>query len=399
MDKTKVPYSVLKTAYFDCSSGISGDMLLGALVDAGADALIEDIEKEIKKLKLKGYRLTRKKVKRGGLSATKVDVELTAKQPPRRFRDIKAVIDKSTLSPDIKKSTLNIFKRLFESEAGVHGGRHDRVHLHELGAIDCLIDVVGTLVALKHFAIGKVYASAINLGSGVVKTSHGLLPVPAPATAEMLKGVPVYSSGEGELTTPTGAAIIREITSGFGGMPPMAFKKIGTGAGSENLKDRPNVLRVFIGETTTSVDDVVVLETNIDDMDPRIYEYVMERLLKEGALDVCLTQVVMKKSRPGVRLTVLSSEEKRTALEEIIFRETTTLGIRRYRAQRSVLEREIKKVQTGFGKIRVKEARLGGKLLRVEPEYEDCKRAARKSGVPLRDVIRSTRRSAKKADA
>ena len=386
MNKTSVPHSALKTAYLDCSSGISGDMLLGALVDAGAS--LKDIEKELGKLKLKGYRLAKKRVKRAGLSAMKVDVELTAKQSPKQFNDIKAVINKSTLLPDIKTNALNVFKMLFDAEARAHGSRRDRVHLHELGAVDCLIDIVGTLVALKRLGIEDVFSSPVNVGCGTVKTSHGLLPVPAPATAEILKGVPVYSSGEGELTTPTGAALLKDISLGFGWMPAMTLRTVGTGAGSKNLKDRPNVLRIFIGEAASKEGDTVVLETNIDDMDPRIYEYVLERLLKKGALDVYLTQVVMKKGRPGVKLTVLCDEAKRNALEEIIFRETTTLGIRRYRVQRSVLEREIRKFDTEFGPVRIKNARLGGKLLRSEPEYEDCKKAAKKSGVPLAEVIR-----------
>jgi uncharacterized protein (TIGR00299 family) protein len=382
-------HKVLKTAYLDCSSGISGDMFLGALVDAGVP--IKNIETGLGKLKLKGYRLAKRRVKRAGLSAMKVDVELTAGQSPKRFNDIKAVIDKSTLSPDIKTSALNVFKRLFDAEARAHGGKSNDVHLHELGAVDCMIDIVGTLVALKHLGIKDVFSSPVNVGSGTVKTSHGLLPVPAPATAEMLKGVPVYSSGEGELTTPTGAALLKEVSLGFGGMPAMTLRTVGTGAGSKNLKDRPNVLRIFIGEAASKEGDAVVLETNIDDMDPRICEYVLERLLKEGALDVYFTQVVMKKGRPGIKLTVLCDEGKRDALEEIIFRETTTLGIRRYRVQRSVLEREIRKLDTEFGPVRIKKARLGGKLLRSEPEYEDCKKAAKKSGVPLREIIRRLR--------
>jgi uncharacterized protein (TIGR00299 family) protein len=268
MNKTSVPHSAFKTAYLDCSSGISGDMLLGALVDAGAS--LNDIEKELGKLKLKGYRLAKKRVKRAGLSAMKVDVELTAKQSPKQFNDIKAVINKSTLLPDIKTNALNVFKRLFDAEARAHGRRRDRVHLHELGAVDCMIDIVGTLVALKRLGIEDVLASPVNVGCGTVKTSHGLLPVPAPATAEILKGVPVYSSGEGELTTPTGAALLKDISLGFGWMPAMTLRTVGTGAGSKNLKDRPNVLRIFIGEAASKEGDTVVLETNIDDMDPRI---------------------------------------------------------------------------------------------------------------------------------
>jgi uncharacterized protein (TIGR00299 family) protein len=376
----------MKTAYFDCFSGISGDMCLGALISAGVSAAA--LRRELKKLPLKGYALSAKEVRRAGVRATRVEVKLTASRRParRRYRDIKGIIDASALSPAIKKKATAIFKTLFEAEAAVHGGQYTKIHLHELGAEDAIVDVMGTLICLEKLGIERVAASPVNLGWGTVHTEHGELPVPAPATVELLKGMPVYSSGHPyELTTPTGAAILRALASHCGEMPPMALEASGTGAGGRNIKDRPNVLRVLIGEPTAHEEDISVLETNIDDMDPRLYEHVMELLLKAGALDVYLTNILMKKSRPAVKLTVLCEEKKRQALSEIILRETTTLGVRHSRMGRSVLERETVKVKTKFGTIRVKIAQVGDVVKRM-PEYDDLKRAARRHGVPLSAV-------------
>ena len=383
-------------AYLDCSAGASGDMFLGALVDAGVS--LRELEEGLKTIPVKGYRLEAKRVKRALVAATKVDVLRKSgvgsqESEARRWKDVQQIVTTSLLPVHIQQRGLRIFRSLFEAEGKVHGTSHRRTHLHELGAVDCIVDIFGTLIGLDLLGIEKVYGSAVNLGSGSVATEHGLLPVPAPATAELLKGIPVYSSGAPfELTTPTGAAILREIVDCFTAIPLMTVEKIGCGAGQRDVQAFPNVLRVLIGgepshRPAEHRPDVYVVETNIDDMNPQLYEYVMERLFGAGALDVYLTQVIMKKGRPGVLLTVLCTAETRVAVTEILFRETTTLGVRWHEASRTVLERELNKVETEFGTIRVKASRLGDGTIRYSPEYEDCKRIAQKHHLPLREVM------------
>jgi uncharacterized protein (TIGR00299 family) protein len=379
----------MKTAYFDCFSGISGDMCLGALVDAGVT--LDELRMELKKVPVEGYRLASKEVRRAGLKALKVDVKVASSgkraTAGKKYKDISGIIRKSLLSSYVKEKGVEIFKALFEAEARVHGEPYTKVHLHELGAVDAVVDILGTLVCLEKLGIERVVASPVNLGWGTVSTEHGELPVPAPATTELIKGMPVYSSGHPyELTTPTGAVILKVVASDFGEMPVMGVEGIGTGAGGRDIKGRPNVLRVFIGEQTSIEDEVAVIETNIDDMDPRLYEPAMEKLLKEGALDVFLTNIIMKKGRPAVKLSVICAEDKRQLLSEIILRETTTLGVRYYRAGRTVLERTTRKLDTKFGPIRVKEANVGG-AVKSNPEYDDLKRAAKKHGVPVSEVL------------
>ncbi len=412
----------MKTAYFDCFSGISGDMCLGAMVGAGAS--LNEIEKNLKKLPIRGYRLTKKKVKRAGISATKVDVDLKSaisgqQSVVRRWKDIKKIIKTSTLSADVKKKGYEIFKRIFEAEARVHGMSVDRVHLHELGGIDCLIDIFGTLIGLELLGVEQVFSTPINVGSGYTKTEHGILPVPAPATAELLKGIPVYSSGiPSELTTPTGAAIIRTLSTGFGRMPLFTPEHIGLGAGSRDFKDRPNILRVLIGNSSPhpfgkgaclvpayrqaggkqgmrgfSNETITVIETNIDDMNPQLYEYIIERLLKEGALDVYLTQIMMKKTRPAIKLSVLCNSDKKDNLINLIFKETTTIGVRYYETNRVTMEREIKSVKTKYGKVRVKYSVFGNSVSKSAPEYEDCRKLAKEKGIPLINVIDAVKKT------
>ncbi len=403
----------MKITYFDCSSGISGDMCLGALVDAGVS--IKKLESELRKIPIRGYKLKAKKVKRAGLRATKVDVVQKSevrsqKSEAKKWQDIEKIIKFSSLSDEIKQKGLRIFRRLFSAEAKVHGERFNKVHLHELGAVDCIVDILGTIIGLEILGIKRVYVSPVNIGGGSVKTEHGILPVPAPATAEILRAqntehrTQVYSDGtDFELTTPTGAAILRELSSNFGNMPDMVVEKIGIGAGSKDFKDRPNVLRIFIGnppipplekggkggfEKEFPEQKVTVIETNIDDMNPQAYEYVMDRLFKGGALDVYLTQVIMKKSRPGIKLTVLCSNKAREDIVKIIFEETTTIGLRFYEADRRTLKREIKELGTALGRMRFKISKLGNKIIKVTPEYEDCKRLARKLNMPLIEVIK-----------
>lgn len=385
----------MRTAYFDCFSGISGDMCLGALVDAGVP--IEELGRRLKKLKLKGYTLSAIKVKRAGIAATKVDVHITnGAAVQRKWKDVEKIIRASGLPPAITRQGLAVFRALFEAEARVHGEAFNSIHLHELGAVDCFIDIFGTLLGLDLLGIEAVYASPINLGGGRVKTCHGTLPVPAPATTELLKGVPVYAdNGTFEMTTPTGAALIKTLARGFGGLPPFVPETIGTGAGGKDPESMPNVLRIMIGaaEQAAPADRVTVIETNIDDMNPQLCEYVTEQLFRAGALDVWLTQIMMKKMRPAVKLSVLCTQEDVTRMTGIILSETTSIGVRYYAASRILMEREIREVRTEHGPVRVKTSRYGA-IRKSSPEYEDCKKIAEKSGIPLRNVMERSQRDA-----
>ena len=387
----------MKIAYFDCSAGISGDMCLGALVDSGLP--LKEMQKGLKALPVKGYRLETRKVKRAGIAATKVDVvirqsAISGQQSAKRWKDIKKIIKYSSLPDGIKRKGLSIFKRLFEAEGRVHGEEYTRTHLHELGAVDCIVDIFGTLIGLNILGVERVYSSALNLGRGSVMTEHGRLPVPAPATAEILQGVPVYSSDVSfELTTPTGAAIVRELAQNYGTIPIMKIQQTGYGAGQKNIPGLPNTLRIFLGEETLLKNTephprVSIIETNIDDMNPQCYEYVMERLFSSGALDVYLTQVIMKKGRPGVLLTVLCGEDRKEDIINLLFKETTTIGVRFYEVARRVLEREIRKVNTEYGTIRVKVSKGPDGTPKFSPEYEDCKRIAKKYKIPLIEVMK-----------
>ncbi|MGC2062955.1 MAG: nickel pincer cofactor biosynthesis protein LarC, partial [Thermodesulfovibrionales bacterium] len=346
----------MKIAYFDCFSGISGDMCLGALVDAGVP--LEVLAKELSKIPIQGYKLSSRRVNRSGISATKADVVIDKKYAgERKWKDIQKLAGESALAPSIKKKGLFVFRSLFEAEAKVHGEPVNKIHLHELGAADCIVDIFGTLIGLEMLGVEEVYASTINLGSGTINTSHGILPVPAPATAELLRGVPVYSAGDPfEKTTPTGAALITFLAKGYGDIPAFIPEKTGMGAGGKDPVSAPNVLRILIGERAvpTAQDSVMVIETNIDDMNPQIYEYVSERLLDAGALDVFLTQIMMKKMRPAVKLSVLCLREKMKDISDIILRETTSIGIRYHGTSRIKLERRIREAETGYGKVRVK---------------------------------------------
>lgn len=397
----------LRIAYLDCFAGISGDMLLGAIVDTGIPLV--EIEEALKTLPLKGYKLSEEKVKRSFLKATKVTVVVRQahherKRVFRRWKDIKQIINESGLPDHIKEKGLKIFKSLFEAEGKIHGEPYDEVHLHELSAIDCLIDVFGTLIGFDLLGVEKVFSSPVNLGSGLVKGEHGLIPVPSPAVLELLKDKPVYSSGPSfEFTTPTGAAIITEVVNEFRALPSMNITGSGYGAGTMDFEDFPNTLRIITGEVKKDIlspelaegsedgeTEVVVIETNIDDMNPQVYEYLIERLFETGAIDVFLTQVVMKKGRPGILLTILCEEVNKNEIVRIIFKETTTLGLRFYRANRLTLEREIRIGYHGKDKVRVKVARYEGKE-RMNPEYEDCKKIAMEKGIPLIDVIKEVK--------
>ncbi len=377
--------------YLDCFSGISGDMLLGALVDADLPAA--RLEAELRKLKLEGWTLCTERVQRGQLTATKLSFQVKESHHHRTWRTIRELIHQSELSEAVREGAEKIFERLAEAEGTVHGIAPDEVHFHEVGAMDSVLDIVGVSVAVDALGIERIVASPLNVGGGRVETAHGVLPVPAPATAALLKGVPVYSSGlEAELVTPTGAAVVSTLASSYGSFPPMTVSAIGYGAGARDLSEQPNVLRVFLGQSAevapgAEEPSITILEANLDDMNPLLGGYFMEQALATGALDVFYTPVQMKKNRPGLMLTVLCPPDRVDALTTLIFEQTTTIGLRFYQARRRVLERSFITVQTSLGPVQMKLATLNGRVLNAAPEYDDCQRLAREKGVPLKQVM------------
>jgi len=389
----------MRLAYVDCFSGASGDMLLGACLDCGVS--LEELRRALAGLPLAGYDLRSEQVSRGGLRATKLYVDLAEKeQPHRRLGDILTIIDGSRLSERVKDQSRRVFRALAEAEAAVHGTAVGLVHFHEVGAVDAIVDVVGTVVALERLGVARLECSALTEGTGWVESAHGRLPVPVPATAQLIRGVPVQQvEAEGELLTPTGAALLVTLAERFGPFPTMRVESVGYGAGSRDPAGRPNVLRLFVGETEEAwqADEVVVLETNLDDISGEILGHLSGLLLEEGALDVFLVAIQMKKQRPGVLLTVLAPPEKARPLERTIFTHTGTFGIRWRRADRHVLAREHQVVETEFGPVRVKVGRLGGDVVVRAPEYEDCARLAASAGVPLRLVYEAAQAAARKA--
>jgi uncharacterized protein (TIGR00299 family) protein len=386
----------MKIAYFDCIAGASGDMILGALVDAG---LAESTLRErLAALRLKDFDLRVRRVVKNGFSATKVDVLVADDVPARHLPDIEAIIAESDLAPDIKESAVGIFRRLGEVEAGIHGTQLEQVHLHELGAVDTIVDVVGALVGLDALGVEAVYASPLPMGRGFVEGAHGLIPLPAPATLALLQGLPVVGSDlQVELVTPTGAALLASLVTRFGAIPAMRLDAIGYGAGGRDLPV-PNVLRLLLGLVPASdhvdTQTLAVLETNIDDLNPEIYDYVMGRLFKAGALDVFLSPIQMKKNRPATLLRLLCSPEDADRLMSILFAETSTLGVRQHMVTRHCLARSGHTVETAYGTVRVKLAHWGEGRLKAAPEYEDCRRLAETYGVPLREVYRAAERAA-----
>ena len=372
----------MKIAYFDAFSGIAGDMAVGALVDAGApgDALIEALNSLDT-----GAVLGFEKTKRRGIAASKFRVQAEDTKKHRHLHHIVEMIERAALTGRVKRDATAVFHRLGEAEASVHGTSIDKVHFHEVGAIDSICDIIGACFAIDALGIEEIHCSPVNVGSGTVKAAHGVMPVPAPATAALLEGIPIYSRGpEVELTTPTGAALLRALASSFGALPPMRVLANGYGAGDRDFPEHANVLRVLIGETTNAPEatTVSVIEANIDDSTPEVLGYSIERLLEAGALDVTLTPLVMKKNRPGTLLRVIAKPEDRETLAELVMAETSTLGLRLYSAERRVQKREIVIVQTPHGEVRVKVTDSG-----YAPEYEDCRRIARENGVPLRQIL------------
>jgi len=388
----------MKIAYFDCFSGVSGDMILGALVDAGLD--VWELESELGKLKISGYKIKAEKTVRKGVCGTKVSVDITERNVERGLKDIIEIVEHSELDDDIKDLSKKVFKELATVEAKIHGKGIEEMHLHEVGGLDSIIDVIGSFIGVKKLGIEATYSSKIHAGSGFVESRHGVLPVPAPATLEMLKGIPIYSRGiEAELATPTGVCVLKTLSKGFGNMPEMKVEKIGYGAGSREL-EIPNLLRVYIGEAgggEYEEDEVVVVETNIDNMNPELLAYASEALLKKGAIDVFMTPVFMRKNRPGTMVSVLTAPEKLDEILSVMFTETTTLGVRIHRLARKKLSREIISVKTRFGKIEVKIAKMGSHIKNIAPEYESCKRIAVKQGIPLKDVYDEAKEAARKA--
>jgi len=379
---------VSRVAYFDCSSGASGDMVLGAVVDLGLP--LETLREELGALALPGYHLEARRVTRSGLAATQVEVVADAPAPGHRhLRHILALLDSSRLGPEVKERAASLFRRLAEAEAAVHGTSLEKVHFHEVGAVDSIVDIVGGVIALRWLEASRFVASPLNLGTGTVTMSHGTFPVPPPATARLVAGAPVYGEGEGELLTPTGALLVTAHATAYGPLPPMRIEKTGHGAGGRETRGRPNVLRLIVGEETAPAvgDRVVVLETEVDDASPQVLGPLLDRLLAEGALDAFFTPVQMKKGRPGVLVTVLAEPGKREALEELLFRETTTLGVRRQEWDRTVLERDTATVETAYGAIRVKIGRRGGVVYNASPEFDDCLRAAGERGVAVKEVL------------
>ncbi|MFY9731650.1 MAG: nickel pincer cofactor biosynthesis protein LarC [Candidatus Acidiferrales bacterium] len=384
-----------RIAYFDCFSGISGDMVLGALVDAGAD--LREIESGLRGLGLENWSMSAEKVQRGAIFATHVKVKSGEEHHHRGLSTILKRIEDAHLAPRAAARATKIFERLAEAEARVHNTEVEKVHFHEVGAVDSIVDIVGSAIGFELLGIDEFACSRFDVGGGQVKTAHGVLPVPAPATAELLRGAPTYSSGiERELVTPTGAAIATALATRYEGIPAMTLRAIGYGAGSADLKEKANVMRLLIGDSAAASESevsgrwdspVTVIETNLDDMSPQIYGYFAERALAAGALDVFSTPVQMKKNRPGQLVTLLSEPENVTRLIDLIFSETTTIGIRTYDVRRKTLNREFVPVETPLGSVRMKVSRMNGTILNATPEYEDCQRIAAERGVPLKQVI------------
>jgi uncharacterized protein (TIGR00299 family) protein len=376
----------MKTLYFDCFAGASGDMILGAMVAAGVDP--EFLRRQLSLLPVTGFSVSFETVDRSGLSATYARVETAHEHSHRSLADIKEIIHGSDLSDAVKQRAVQIFTRLAEAEARVHNEPIDHVHFHEVGALDAIVDVVGAAICFEALQIERFVCSPLHVGSGMVKMAHGHFPIPPPAVAELLKGVPFYATEiKGELLTPTGAAIITTVCSEYGPIPEMKTAATGYGAGTREYKDFPNVLRVMLGETASALDERLwMLETNLDDASPQIIGHVMDRVLELGALDCFFTPVQMKKNRPGVLLSVLCGRDEKEAVMKLLFTETTTLGVRSYEVTRRALERSVVTVETQYGPIDVKVAHLDGRVVNEMPEFEQCKQAAAKANVPLKIV-------------
>lgn len=375
-----------KLAYFDCPSGASGDMILGACLDAGLP--LDHLRTQIDFLDLHGYQLTTQTVMKNGLASCSFHVQVAHQHHHRHWSHIRNLINDSRLSTKIKDVALSIFQNLAQAEAQIHGVPVDQVHFHEVGAVDSIIDIVGVAIAWDYFGLESAWASPLPLGRGFVETAHGRLPLPAPATLALLEGVPTYGTDlEVELVTPTGAAILTTLAAGFGPRPAMTVEKTGYGAGTRDLTDRPNILRLTLGRSAgeTVNESLIVAETNVDDMNPEIWPYLMDKLFQAGALDVWTTPIHMKKGRPAVKLSILARPGDLIDLSQIVFQESTTLGLRTYPVQRRALARESIMVGTPWGDLPVKKVQRGSRVELV-PEYEACRQVASTTGLPLREI-------------
>ena len=389
--------SLLRILYYDCFSGISGDMNLGAMIDLGLDP--EYLKNELHKLKIDKYQLKVSKDQRHGIFGTKVDVITEKTEKHRHISDIENIISSSSLNDEIKELSLLIFRKIAIAEAKVHNTPVEKVHFHEVGAVDSIVDIVGAAIAINYFKPDKIIASVIEVGGGFVKCAHGTLPVPAPATAEILKGIPVrLGTVDFEATTPTGAAILAATVNEFTDKPGIKIEKTGYGVGHKK-GNIPNLLRVYVGEL---IEESALpeksytnhmIECNIDDMNPEHYEYVIEKLFDTGANDVFLTPVIMKKSRPGIKISVLCSKKNIETLKNILLTETTSIGIRDYKVNKTSLERKFSDIKTKWGKVKIKSSWLNGVKVHVKPEYEDCKEIARTKNISLDEVMKEIMKS------
>ncbi|OGP77659.1 MAG: TIGR00299 family protein [Deltaproteobacteria bacterium RBG_16_49_23] len=384
----------MKVAYFDCFSGASGDMILGSMIDAGLSS--RGLREELKKLRLPHVFLKVRKVLKGGISATQVIVEgQDEKRHSRSLKEIFQILDRGRLESEVKEKSREVFERIASVEAKIHRRPPEEIHFHEIGGLDSVVDIVGAVWGFRQLEIDKLYVSRVNVGTGFVRCEHGILPVPAPATLSLMKGKPIYSSGvEKELLTPTGAALLTSLGSEFGKMPGMRVEKIGYGAGRDDLP-HPNLLRLIIGreEAVAGKEKVMVVETNIDDMNPQFYDYVMERLFGMEVQEVFLTPILMKKNRPATLLTTICPGEKLSSVIDFLISETTTLGLRWREEERSCADREILSLRTRYGKLRFKLAKWEGKMANLSPEYEDCKRLALNQGISIKEVFEEAKRT------
>ncbi len=381
----------MKIGYFDCIAGASGDMILGALLDAGLPEAT--LRQQLAKLHLDGFDLRCRRVNKNGFGAMKVDVMVADNVPERRLPDIEAIVTKSELAPTIKAKAIDIFRRLGQVEADIHGTTLQQVHLHELGGLDTIVDVVGALVGLDALKVERVFVSPLPVGRGFVSGAHGQIPLPAPATLALLKGAPIVGSElEMELVTPTGAVLLSSLAETFGPIPAMTLSAVGYGAGGRDLAI-PNILRLLLGNQPAPnqaiTETLAILETNIDDLNPEFYDYVMARCFEAGALDVYLSPLQMKKNRPATLLRLLCRPDDVDPLMAILFSETSTLGVRQQMVQRHCLARLVKTVETPYGPVRIKIARWGEGQAKAAPEYEDCRQLAETNGVSLREVYRA----------
>jgi len=378
----------VRIAYLDCFSGISGDMMIGALIDAGFP--IEELRRALQSLPLEGYTLEAAREERNHLFGTRFNVKVSRNpQPHRKFSEIRALIRAGNLSAAVRDKSIAIFESIAVEEGKIHDCPAEEVHFHEVGAVDSIVDIVGSVLGMEYLEIGTTCASSLPLGSGFVETAHGRIPLPAPATVALLKGIPVHDSGlKQELVTPTGAALVKGLVHSFGSLPPMVIEKVGYGVGSRNLTDRPNLLRILIGQEQGGANEetVVILESNLDDTNPEWLGFLMERLFDAGALDVVFSPGYMKKNRPAVLVHVMGKPFHKDQLMDILFSESTTLGVRFHYTQRRILVRSFTEIESPWGRIKVKKVSRPDGSFHLLPEFEECRRIAKEKGIPLREI-------------